>query len=75
MLHAEYEPENKFERHQYDLELKSLLRNYEAGIYKVELIPNDKTPGYFINLIKFVVDEYCKSRKIILDKEIQILIT
>lgn len=61
-----------YESKVYDIELKSLLRDYEAGIKTVELINTEKKPDYPIGLIKFTILEYCKSRKIKFAKETQI---
>lgn len=75
MVKSDYKTGKKSKRHEYDLELKSLLENYKSNIRKVELEGTEKNPEYFIGLIKFVLDEYCKSREIDFEKAIQIVVT
>jgi hypothetical protein len=68
------EQEQNYVRHLYDIELKSLLKRYEEGIKQVQL-PENQGATYFINLIKFSINEYCKFKKLSFEDEIQIVIT
>lgn len=65
---------NSYTRFKYDLELKTMLKNYETNIENAQLIYKDKTPKYFIGLLKFVVDQYCKFKKVNFKKNVQIII-
>ncbi len=62
-------------KHIYDIDLKSLLRNYEKEIQKVKLISKDQPPEYFIGLLKSSIEFYCKIKRIKYEKQLQILVT
>ncbi len=62
-------------RHVYDIELVSLLKTYAQGIRKVTLDYADKTPEYFIDLIKFQINNYCEGKGITFVEELQIVVT
>ncbi len=64
-----------YKRHVYDLELKSLFEQYKKGISTVQLNTTDKTPEYFVRLLKTNLINYCKLSKINFQKHAQIIIT
>lgn len=64
-----------YRKHVYDLDLKSLLLNYEKGIRQVILKNTDKPPEYYIDQIKFSIDEYCHNNGIVFDNEVILLIS
>lgn len=72
-LQCSYDLNKIHKRQMYDLELKSVLNNYEREIKKVALNTPDKTPQYFWSVIKFAINEYCKFKGIQFDGEVQIL--
>lgn len=63
-----------YKRHVYDLELKSILHNYEKEISKVKLDNRKLTTQYFVGLIKSVINEYCKFKGISLYKAGQVVV-
>ena len=64
-----------YKKHVYDLDLKSLLLNYEKGIGQVKLKNTDKPPEYYIDQIKFSINHYCYNNGIVFDNEVQIVLT
>ena len=64
-----------YKKHVYDLDLKSLLMNYEKEIGQVKLKNTDKPPEYYIDQIKFSINEYCHNNGIVFDNEVQIVLT
>ena len=64
-----------YKKHVYDLDLKSLLLNYEKGIGQVKLKNTDKPPEYYIDQIKFSIDEYCHNKGILFENEVIVIIT
>lgn len=64
-----------YKKHVYDLDLTSLLLNYEKGIGQVKLKNTDKPPEYYIDQIKFSIDEYCHNNGIVFDNEVILLIS
>jgi len=64
-----------YSRFIYDLELKSMLQKYESSIVNAKLISADKTPDYFIELLKFAAVTYCNFKKINFDMEPSIIIS
>jgi len=59
----------------YDIDLISFFKHYEVEINKVKIIYRNKKSEYFINLVKFPIDQYCKSKRINFKNRIQIIVT
>lgn len=51
-----------------------MYRNYESEIVKVKLNTDIHPPSYFVGLIKFQIDEYCRLQEKVFENEHQILV-